>query len=224
MQKVTLNKNSWHYKYYSNVIGDYAPGSLCPYFWTMVLLIIMSPFFGVALILIKLFNFLDKTYYKIFPIKIKKYDKKWSNEDWENYFEKEEKKELKNKKRWDKASEIAAIVFKWVVLPSMLIGGVYYLYVTFIKIGALSFFIGASIFIFALIFIFFCVWVLEMFGEKFSDGFVNFIKKLNPFKFKVFQIIGQMIYAWYINACPIITWENNKENKLNLVDNGNELL
>ena len=41
--KIQLNKNSWHFNYYSSVISDRTPKTLCPYFWTMVTLIVLSP-------------------------------------------------------------------------------------------------------------------------------------------------------------------------------------
>ena len=41
--KIQLNKNSWYFKYYSSVISDRTPKTLCPYFWTMVTLIVLSP-------------------------------------------------------------------------------------------------------------------------------------------------------------------------------------
>jgi hypothetical protein len=43
--KIQLNKNSWHFKYYSKVIGGTPPKTLCPYFWCMVALIVVSPVF-----------------------------------------------------------------------------------------------------------------------------------------------------------------------------------
>ena len=43
--KIQLNKNSWHFKYYSTIIQDTPPKTLCPYFWSMVGLIVVSPFF-----------------------------------------------------------------------------------------------------------------------------------------------------------------------------------
>lgn len=54
---VNLNKNSWHSKYYNFVKGYYPTyefKSLCPYFWTIVSFILLSP----VIVLWKVFKYL----------------------------------------------------------------------------------------------------------------------------------------------------------------------
>ena len=46
---ITLNKNSWHYKIYSKIVDNTPPKSLCPYFWTLVMIFTFSPLILVAM-------------------------------------------------------------------------------------------------------------------------------------------------------------------------------
>ena len=53
--EVSLSRNSWHAKYYNFVKGYYPTyefKSLCPYFWTILTLILLSP----VIVLWKVFN------------------------------------------------------------------------------------------------------------------------------------------------------------------------
>jgi len=53
--EVSLSRNSWHAKYYNFVKGHYPTyefKSLCPYFWTILTLVLLSP----VIVLWKVFN------------------------------------------------------------------------------------------------------------------------------------------------------------------------
>ena len=44
MKRITLDRNSWHFKYYCWVLNTKTPpATLCPYFWTMICLIAIAP-------------------------------------------------------------------------------------------------------------------------------------------------------------------------------------
>jgi hypothetical protein len=67
MKKVSLNKNSWHYKLYDWITKGDTPKTLCPYFWMMVGIILLLP----ILVLFKLTSqFIDYCIGKTKEVKI----------------------------------------------------------------------------------------------------------------------------------------------------------
>ena len=222
MQQVTLNKNSWHYKYYCMVVGDYAPKSLCPYFWTMVILIIVSPVFLLAMGVIKFMDIATGFFDKITIIKSKKEVKevkRKTEQEWDEWFEAEEKKAIAKKERWDKVSHKFSLVFKWVILPLVGIILIWQLYNFVDKHGVLTVLVLACILLAVIGVIAGFVWLANTYAEKTGKNLIKFFKFINPLRFKSVQIIGQMIKAWYVNACPLITWEGKSQDEINFVNN-----
>lgn len=53
------------------------------------------------------------------------------------------------------------------------------------------------------------VWAGVEYGDRIARPIGKFFRVINPLNWKFVQIIGEMIYAWYKNACPLITWEGD---------------
>jgi hypothetical protein len=43
MKQIELHQNSWHTKYYKWITRNNPPNGLCPYFWSMVAFVLLSP-------------------------------------------------------------------------------------------------------------------------------------------------------------------------------------
>jgi hypothetical protein len=206
MAQVTLNKNSWHFKYYSMIVSDTPPKTLCPYFWTMVSLIFISPVIGVIIIIKYVSLFFDK----IVP---KKEKKEKSYEQIEMEWKQMKEREKKREAFWNKIGDKFSWLFRFIFLPSLLIVLIYTLVKFGVKLGWMRFLIhlGLALLIIAIFLGF--IYLFEKFIDKVFVK-INF-KKLNPFKWKITNIIGEMIKTAYTKACPLITWqENTKLNEI----------
>lgn len=204
MKRVTLNKDSWHFKYYTTVMSNQAPSSLCPYFWQMVLLLglspIIIPFMGIASGVSKLNKFLEKT----FPKKVKK---QLTMEQRIEKMDKElEKLRIKNE-RLNKAADATSKISKWILLPVVVLGLLYMIYNAVSTIGLLALFVHICIAIGIIAIVAGIIYIGVEYGDKISKPVGKFFSFINPLNWKFIQIIGEMIYAWYKNACPLITWE-----------------
>lgn len=222
MQQVTLNKKSWHYKYYSSVVGDYAPRSLCPYFWTMVLLVFMSPLIGTAWLAIEVIKFLTDLSDKLVPSKANNAtteSKRWTDEEWNKYFDEQEQKAIAKKERWDKVTNKFQMFFKWVLLP-LIVSFVLYSVFGFVKKNGILFTLAiiTTLIVFISV-IWSFIWLVEKYAIKIGDGLFSGLKYINPLRWKAIQIIGEMIKAWYTKACPLITWQGDTENDLEISKN-----
>ena len=112
--EIKLNKNSWHFKMYESVVSTNPPKSLCPYFWSMVLIICISP----MILLFKLVDYIGDSFTKLRnKLTPKKVKPELSYDEWVKKREVEFEKSMIRQEKWDKASNITATVFKWVVLP-----------------------------------------------------------------------------------------------------------
>jgi len=197
MAQVTLNKNSWHFKLYKSMVSDDTPKSLCPYFWTMVLLIILSPLIVVAYGIVEIGTFLTK---KFGSKKIETFGEKLER------YRKEEEKAIKRMKFWDRAGEICSWVIKYVVLPFIIICFIGLIVYSGMEMGWLELLkqvlIGLTV-----------VGVLTSIPFlliKISPFLGKILTRLNPFNWKVTIIIGEMIKTVYTKACPLITWESDE--------------
>lgn len=221
MQQVTLNKNSWHYKYYCMVVGDYAPKSLCPYFWTMVILIIVSPVFLLAMGVIKFMDTATGFFDKITIIKSKKEVKevkRKTEQEWDEWFDEQEKKAIAKKERWDKLSHKFSLVFGWVIVPLIFIVAIWQGYNLIVKHGIIPIVVVLLIILVFVGVIWGFVWLANTYAEKTGKNLIKFFKFINPLRFKSVQIIGQMIKAWYTKACPLITWEGKSQDEINFIN------
>ena len=207
---VTLNKNSWHYKLYSTVVDDNPPKSLCPYFWSLVAIILFSPFIlliaGGGWFLGKL----EKARNFVIPPK-KSEPKTW--EQIEKEWEEDRKRDEARMKRMNKGLDIFIFTMKWIVAPVLGLLLLYFIYQSATKIGWLEFFMGLGVGIIFILPILGFIWLVDKYGEHIGGFFGRIFKKLNPLNWSITKIIGGMIYATYKKACPIINWEGKEENE-----------
>ena len=214
---ITLNKNSWHFKYYSSMISHTPPKSLCPYFWTMVLLIIISPFIGLVTfadwISKHVTNLIDyiKHLFRSKKPEVKKPKK--SIEQLIDEMDKKHNAEMARVLKWNRFSDYLSKFFKWVFLPIVFLLTIFSLgigayeagwYASLMTILVLFGFVG---------FIFCVVYLIETYGSIMGMRLVKFLQFINPLNWKVVIVIGEMIKTAYTKACPLITWEGVEENK-----------
>lgn len=208
---ITLNKNSWHFKYYSSVVSETPPRSLCPYFWTMVLLIIVSPFIGGSRLIDWVIKQLINSYsYIKYLFRSKKptipTPKKSIDELLEEIHRKIAADSLRAEK-WNKVSDWFSKLFKWVFLPVVGIFLIFSISLHVYENGWYSaiLFIGI-VFLLSLI-AFGVVTFIDKYGLVLSSGLSRFFNTINPLKWNFVIVIGEMIKTAYTKACPLITWE-----------------
>jgi len=182
---ITLNKDSWHFKIYSMVFKGRTPKSLCPYFWSMVAIVVFSPIF----LSFRLISIIMRFLTDLFSRKeepVKKPESEMTEE--------EIKKEMEDLKRREKMSEITGKIVIGIFLLFLL--GLLSLSLYFVvkKDGWYS----LIRFLFTLIGIgTTIVWTISgilKYGDK--------IRNLN-----VIKIPSAMIKAIYTKTCPIINWK-----------------
>lgn len=176
---ITLSKNSRHFKIYSTVFSDIAPKSLCPYFWSWVLIVLWSP----AILLI----WIMKTLTGLFEKKPK--SKKSVNNMTHDEFMVEVDK---MNKRSEKTEMIGKIVFGVFLIFT---GGITLL-ATYLQIQKDGLFVFLRN-LFSIIGFLFCLyWVIVLITKNFKR-----IGELN-----VIKVPLAMIKAVYTKTCPIINW------------------
>ena len=181
--KIELNKKSWHFKYYSFVINSEAPKSLCPYFWSLVAIILFSPVILSFKLGAKLGDLLSKKKGE------SKSPFKMTEEELDEYIKKIQKKSKKS----EKIGKIVFMMFMWMVTLLLCLG----LYDCTQKIGLFATIMnGFTIFGF-LSFIFL---VINFLIEK------NVGLKVRKVFGRVFKIPVAMIKAIYEKSCPLISW------------------
>ena len=205
MKGVTLNKNSWHFKIYSKIVSDNPPKSLCPYFWTMVLLTILSPFillfWGCYLISDFVSNGFNLLVSKIVPKK-----KEETYEETLARWEREKKQKIKREKFWGKASDIFVIFLKYVVLPAAAIFFLYFLYAKGSEVGWLNLFVALGVVLLIIGVVVLFIFLCEKYGGVIGKFILKMLRPLNVFNWKITKMTGMMIVATYKKMCPLITW------------------
>ena len=182
MKKVSLNKNSWHFKYYSWIIGGDAPKTLCPYFWTMVTIILLSPFVIFYKSLSLLDTYVDKKLKQKYLKRIS--DKKINSE-----------KEIYKIQRNQKISEIIGKILVGMLLGFLLIVLGILFNVIVGKVGWYQFFINLLAVIGFLTTI--TLAVIGLCEIRIGYRIINS---------KFIQIPKSMIVAVYTKACPLVEW------------------
>lgn len=207
---VTLNRNSWHYKIYSTVLDENPPKSLCPYFWSLVAIIVFSP----IILLIGGIGWTSKKFDQltkwVSPPK-QKPEKTW--EQVQKEWDEERVKSEKRRQRVNKRMDIFIWIAKYIIVPIAALGLVVLVYLSANKIGWYEFLISVLVGILIMSPILGFVWFIEKYGEKIGGFIGKVFRKINPFNWSVTKIIGGMIYSTYKKACPLINWEgeNSKE-------------
>lgn len=206
--EIKLNKNSWHFKMYKSIVSSNPPKSLCPYFWSMVLVICISP----MILLFKLVDYIGNSFTKLrnklIPKKVKP---ELSYDEWVKKQEVEFEKSMIRQEKWDKASNITATVFKWVVLPLVGLVVIYGFYEVGLSIGLIGILSAVGIALLLVSFIIGAVTVCEKYGHKIVGPIGRFLSWINPLNWEIIQMIGGMIYATYKVACPMIEWKGTDE-------------
>jgi hypothetical protein len=186
--EISLSRNAWHAKYYNFVKGYYPTydfKSLCPYFWTMVTLILLSP----VIVLWKVFNRLT----------VKPVDKVMSyltNEAF-NQPSKPRKEPSKISKWYDRNGEKIGEWFGKIYLITMglisLIIFIFGIVTLFQENGAWLGFVYIFAFIGAFVSLVLLIWMVISFTDTDS-----------------WKMIKGMVYSTKNKVCPMITWETTK--------------
>jgi hypothetical protein len=125
-------------------------------------------------------------------------------------WEKEEKEDKIRQEKWNRAGNKFFFVVKYIVFPIGVLLLFYYLFLTGVRMGWKSFLIHVGIGIFITLFIFLIVYLIDKFGGKMGRVIMKGLNFINPFNWKIIQIIGEMIKAWYTNACPLVEWQGGE--------------
>jgi hypothetical protein len=209
MNNVTLNKDSWHFKYYSAVVGGDPPKTLCPYFWMMFLLIVISPLILILFVSFKVIDFIGK-------LKPRKTKEALTYEELEIEWEKQEEKEKKQRVFWNNAGDKFLLFIKYVFVPAIAIFLIYQAFQFGSKLGWLQLLINIGVGILIISSVVGLFVVIEKYGGRVGKVILKGLNFINPFNWKITNIIGEMINAWYTNSCPIVDWvgdETTPENK-----------
>jgi hypothetical protein len=176
---ITLNKSSWHFKLYSNIFSDTPPKSLCPYFWSMVAIVVFSPFF----LLIFIMKFLSALFES--KPKPKKPMSEWTIED----IELETKRLEKKLKRSEVGAKIVLGVSGLLALGLLVLSSYFWISKDgwFVFFRAIFAVIGMGVSVYG---------ILTLIGKNYSK-----IVKSNYIK-----VPASMIKSIYTKACPIINW------------------
>lgn len=214
MAQIKLNKDSWHFKYYSLIVSNNPPKSLCPYFWTMVPLILLSPLFGIIVSVVYILKYTTMFFDWIVP---KKQRKEKSMKEYEREYkqlvERQKEKEKKREKFWNSLGDKFSWFVKFILIPFGIILLVYKVYQVGVKVGWLKFLIYFGIALLFILLIIGFVIFIETYGGRIGKFITKCLKPLNPFNWKITKICGEMIVATYTKMCPIITWEGKEENE-----------
>ena len=211
---VTLKQNSWHFKLYSKVVDDNPPKTLCPYFWSLVAILLFSPILLMILLIKKTIEGVEYLKKNITPKKVepeKSFEERL--DEMRKRIDKDNKREVRRRKSLDFMIGVGSLLFKWIVLPLLAIGVVYTFFIAGNKLGWLQF-LGVIAFVVGVILtIFGLIWAVDTYGHKIIHPIGRVLRKLNPTKWSIIQIIGGMIYATYVKACPVIQWEGKEVKK-----------
>ena len=199
--KVTLKKNSWHFRYYRFLtLSDSPPKTLCPYFWSLVFLTVALP----VLLLARLFvTVVEKA--GEWESSKREARKNWSPDEWDEYYKERRKKQEIQSKKTEKIGK-AFFVLAMIALASMLVYGII---VMVSEGGWLKFLIVLGVGAAVAGILVGILWLLVNKGGLVIDWIRRSF---------VFNFFGGMISAAYNKACPMIDWQNETEtqNQTNL--------
>lgn len=203
--KVTLNKNSWHYKFFKFMLeGAEPPKSLCPYFWILVGLIVCSPALGIVSLIIKIGKFVDK-----FTSKFKKKKEKTEKtfEQWEAEWDAKRLKEKIKAERMAKIGKIIGKIFLFGIAPLCILYAFYQFYLSAQVVGWKHILTATGIVVGIIICLVGIVCAFQWFADKYFEKIGEGIVKFSIFIFTPVKWIGWMIKAGYEKACPLVEWE-----------------
>ena len=187
--QITLNKKSWHYRYY-DIVFTREPKSLCPYFWSLVTMIIFSPvIIPIYLIVEGFMKMID-----LFPSKP---PRQRTDEEWVRRYKRED---LLNK-----IGKIVGKIFMLLLFGSMVVGVVVDALIFAEKIGWYNLIRDVLA---ALATLGIAGWILYL-SLTHSKKISNLVRSVLFFIFRYsgLIIVSEMIKTIYTKACPIIKWE-----------------
>jgi len=182
--QITLSKNNIFSRYYRWVFRDRLPMSLCPFFWTMIFLIILSP----IILTYKLVMYVHDNVH--FPSRPRK-------EKPAEYWEKRNERNRKFEKVSSKIGKVIVGIFLGfyavIIIIAMIVavdsvGFLMFLVYLFSIVGVACTLVGTVYLLF-----------IEEYGSKFVQS-------------PIVQIPVQMIGAVYHKMCPIINWVDKTKN------------
>ena len=183
--EISLSRDAWHAKYYNFVKGDYPTNkfkSLCPYFWTMVTLILLSP----VIVSWKVFSRLTVT-----PIG------KAIDYSITKSLSKPYKEPTKISKWYDRNGEKIGEWFGKIYLTTIGLISLIILIVGIVTLfkenGVWLGFVYILAFIGGLVSLFSLIWMVISFSDTDS-----------------WKMIKGMMYSTKNKVCPMITWETNE--------------
>lgn len=195
MKQISLSRDSNHFRLYKKITKMEPPMSLCPYFWIWVSIIVFSP----LILLYKGLLFIHS--------KVRKHN---FEEKGTDYYPKKERRV----RRWHNLGKIVERGFYICSGLFCLIVIGYGLYEN-IKQGitwSQVFEVLKGIGLFILILVISCVvcyFLVKTIKFTFNPNnrFMKFITKIGDYIGKGFLIAGEIIYAKYVKACPLIKWK-----------------
>lgn len=179
---IILSTDSWHYKFYYKWFNSEPPKTLCPYFWIMFVLMIISPMLFL----------------------VDKIPSSWlQSENKELNYEKKMEKFNKQKKSmlfWDKVGDYFLWVTQYIIFPIVVSFFIYSIYFAINQITKNE----------LLIILWILIGFLTGFGILTFLVFKlpHLISNYNLFKSNFFVILKEISKSYYIKACPIIRWKN----------------
>ena len=208
--KVALNRESWHYRLFKKELPyTKAPASLCPYFWTIVGLCLVTPFISAGRGLEKASKWIGSLIPK--PKEVVKPPQ--SHEEWLAEWNERIKKDKIKQDRLDKIGKVVGKGFLYLLLIGGLFLGIFGLYnvITNSKVVELLIAIGLVGVMFG--FAFGLATIITKYGHHLSDGIIRFFSWVNPFKLSITKMIGWMIVAGYKKMCPLVEWNGEEIKK-----------
>ena len=177
---ITLNKSSWHFKLYSTIFSDTPPKSLCPYFWSMVAIVVFSPF----LLFLFIMRFLSALFEKK-ETPAKKPMSEMSSEELELDNERLRKK----LKRSEVGAKIVLGVSGLLALGLLVLSSYFWISKDgwFVFFRAIFAVIGMGVSVYG---------ILTLISKNYS----------NIVKSNFVKVPSEMIKSIYTKACPIISW------------------
>lgn len=208
--KVTLNKQSWHYRLFKKELPyTNTPASLCPYFWTIVGLCLVTPFLLVGRGLERLSKWVSN----LIPKSKEVVKPEQSHDEWLKEWNDKIKKDRIKMQRIDKIGKVVVTV----LLISLLITVVFVLghslYMLATNSTLIQFFVGLGIAIGFAGFLYVVVEGFTKYGHYLGDWIISFFKWINPFKWSITKMIGWMVVAGYKKMCPLVEWSGEEIKK-----------
>lgn len=208
--KVTLNRESWHYRLFKKELPyTNAPASLCPYFWTIVGLCLVTPFLSAGRGLERL----SKWVANLIPKPKEVVKPQQSHEEWIAEWDARRKKDKIKQERLDKFGKIfgKGLLYLLFIVAGIAITFVLYTVVTESKLMELV--VALILFASMVGFVLGLVWAIEKFGHHLSNGVISFFKWINPLKWSITKMIGWMIISGYTKMCPLVEWSGEEIKK-----------